>query len=210
LHWCGLSRRVKKSTSRNKQYERTCEARQAKRLCDKISSTETWYVWYVDYQQLSPNVWRHTGQSMEDIAEAHLEYCLLHCVHIEARQSVYQELQQRYIRRIALANAERDTERTERIMADRCKAKAIAERDSQKAIALREKYRADGERARADRERDRADENARALRHLRYSHCLTHLQQSLLQILDDLTYWRCPCRVTPALPIPVRPNSQQI
>ncbi|CAK0774742.1 hypothetical protein CVIRNUC_004198 [Coccomyxa viridis] len=68
-------------------------------------------------------------------------------------------------------------------MADRCKAKAIAERDSLKATALREKYRADEERARADRERDRADENARALRNL---------------------------RVTPALPIPARPNFQQI
>ena len=62
-------------------------------------------------------------------------------------------------------------------MADRCKAKPIAERDSQKAIALREKYRADGERAKADRERDRADENARVLRYLRYSHCLTHLSR---------------------------------
>ena len=116
---------------------------------------------------------------MESIAEAQLEYSLFHCVDTEARRLVYQELQQRYIRRIALANAERDTERTERILADREKARAVAERDSQKARALRERFRADEERARADLERDRADENARALRHLRYSHLFIHLHKGL-------------------------------
>ena len=135
----------------------------------------------LDHLSLHPKMsGENTGHIMENIAEDQLEHCLIQCVDIKARQSIYQELQQRYLRRIALANAERDTERTERLLADRDKARAVAERDSQKARALREKYRADEERARADCERDRADENARALRHLRYNHSLTHLQQGLL------------------------------